>query len=303
MLRLDANTIVLSGPASLDRNDNVRHQMTIWFSFDNGQTWNSRVVDFDYAGYSGMTLVGPDTILLAYDRGNTDGSIIGGTSGSPQYAGGVKLVRINLLALESTTPYEFDWNFNEQAPGQLANINDPSIQDYGPWNQQALVYAATAAQTPQYVAGASPGSSALQLTTNSDEVVLTEGSDYALQVTATESFTTQIVFKTTATSGVIIGTRPTVANWTLQLVNGQVQFSLFDGHEHLDDHEQHCGQRRQLASNRGGARRHEPCAAFVRRRRGSGHAGGRRHDRLAGSQRQSQRRRSRGARRLQHAEQ
>ncbi len=87
MLRLDANTIVLSGPASLDRNDNVRHQMTIWFSFDNGQTWNSRVVDFDYAGYSGMTLVGPDTILMAYDRGNTDGSIIGGTSSSPLYAG------------------------------------------------------------------------------------------------------------------------------------------------------------------------------------------------------------------------
>ncbi len=50
-----------------------------------------------------------------------------------------------------------------------------------------------------------------------------------MQVTATESFTAQIVFKTTATSGVIIGTRPTVANWTLQLVNGQVQFSLFDG--------------------------------------------------------------------------
>ena len=59
--------------------------------------------------------------------------------------------------------------------------------------------------------------------------MLTESSDYALQVTATESFTTQIAFKTTATSGVIIGTRPTVANWTLQLVNGKVQFSLFDG--------------------------------------------------------------------------
>ena len=80
LLRLDANTILFSSPASLDSNDNVRHQMTIWYSVDDAQTWSSKVIDFDYAGYSSMTLVGPDTILIAYDRGDNGGSIVGGTA-------------------------------------------------------------------------------------------------------------------------------------------------------------------------------------------------------------------------------
>ncbi len=229
-LRLDDNTIVISSPFTYDTGDTERHQMTLWYSQDGfGQTWKSKVVDFNYSGYSDMTLVGPDTLLLAYTDGNTGGELTGGTNSSPQSASQIRLVRVNLKWLEdSTTPYEFDWYFNEGAPGQPADRSGPAVADYGPWNQYGLAFSTTASNVAHYVPGASPGSSALDLTNPADEVILTESSDYALQIGAHDSFTVQLTFKTTATSGVIIGTRPTIANWTLQLVNGKVAFSLTD---------------------------------------------------------------------------
>ena len=82
----------------------------------------------------------------------------------------------------------------------------------------------------RYVDGPA-GDTALQLTAQSgaNGVVLSQAYNTALQAGPDDSFTVQIELKTTDSQGTIIGTRPDIRNWALLVVNGQVQFSVFDG--------------------------------------------------------------------------
>jgi sialidase-1 len=229
LLRLDNNVWLL---ASLNNSVGVeRHEMTIWLSYDEGQSWVShRTIDFGYAGYSDMTVIGPDTILLIYTRGRTGGQIVGGgTVSDPALTfEEIELAKINLSWLESTAPYQFEWNFNELAPGMsVANDPLPLAQDSGQWDQKGIIHA-SASPAAQYVAGPN-GDAALRLTSSDDEVVLSQGDSSALQFDLNDGYTIETEFRTTDADGVLIGSRPTVKNWTLAFVGGHAQFSVFDG--------------------------------------------------------------------------
>ena len=139
VVRLNDNVILFSSPASTSFDDEVRHELTIWASYDNGQSWvKKKVVFFGYAGYSDMTVVGPDTVLLTFARGWT-GGLGQADSGvnSPDFYAEIGLVRFNLAWLDSTDPYEFDWYFNDKAPGETTDYRGFGVQDYGPWDQRA----------------------------------------------------------------------------------------------------------------------------------------------------------------------
>lgn len=216
LLRVDANTVLLSAP---DSSDGTRRQMTIWISRDNMQTWvKTKAVYYSYAGYSDMTLSGPHTVLLAYNRGNAAGN-------SAQSIG---LARFDLEWLEDGQSDQFLWHFNEQAIGTKANLDGPSIQDYSPWDNRAQALASTPEAAPTYVAGPG-GNVALRLTAGSDSVMLTPASTQALQFGAQDSFTIELSMRTTATGGVIIGGTPGARGWTLRLVSGRPRLELFDG--------------------------------------------------------------------------
>jgi hypothetical protein len=231
VLRLNDNVLLFSSPASTDWEDETRHEMSIWASYDNGQNWvKKKVVFFGYAGYSDMTVVGPDTVLLTFMRGWT-GGLGQADSGvnSPEFYGEIGMARINLRWLESTDPYEFDWYFNEEAPGAISDYRGSGVQDYGPWDQRAWARASNANVAARYVAGPA-GDSALELTSQSgaNGVVLSQAFNTALQAGPDDNFTVQIMLKTTDTQGTIIGTRTNIRNWSLLLVDGKVQFSLYD---------------------------------------------------------------------------
>ena len=177
-----------------------------------------------------MTLIGTDTLLLTYTRGRTGGQLFGGVP-SPNPAitfEEIALAKINLAWLEATDPYQFDWQFDELPPGSSTPNNPlPVVQDHGQWDQRALIYASTP-PSAQYVAG-SNGSSAIRLSESDDEVVLSQGDTTALQFDVNDGYTIDATFRTTDTNGVLLGSRPTVKNWTLAIVNGHARFSVFDG--------------------------------------------------------------------------
>jgi sialidase-1 len=232
LLRIDGNVLVLS--TLNNAVGNQRHEMTIYLSYDEGEDWvRGRTVDFGYAGYSDMTLVGSDTLLLAYTRGRTGGELFGGSSSTNFIVTfeEIELAKINLTWLQSTAPYYFDWRFNELAPGLTApgitSINTPLpvAQDSGPWDQKALIYSSAPVE---YVAGPN-GDSAVRLTHGDDEVALSQGDQAALQFDINDAYTVEIAFRTSDSDGVLIGSRPTVKNWTLSIVAGHAKFSVFDG--------------------------------------------------------------------------
>lgn len=177
-----------------------------------------------------MTVVGPDTLLLSFNRGWTGGLLPGNSTGNaPEFFQEVALARINLRFLESDHPYEFTWHFNDGAIDSRAAYNGSSVQDYGYWDQRALARASSPITAAVYVPGAADDA-ALQLTgvSGSSGVVLSQAYNYAVQMGVDDSFTVQIEMKTSDTSGVLVGTRPTIRNWTLEVVDGKVRFSLFD---------------------------------------------------------------------------
>ena len=218
LLRVNANTVLLSAP---DSSDGTRRQMTLWISHDDMVTWTkTKTVFFGYSGYSDMVLIAPDTVLLAYNRGHANGN-------SWQAIG---LARVSLSWLESTEdPYQFTWHFNEKSPGQQANIEGTSLQDVGPWDARAQAMAGTPEQAPYYVAG--PGShTALALTRGSDGVMLSPSATHALQFAASDSFTIELVMRTTDSQGIVFGSRagPSVKGWSLTLLNGVPRFRISD---------------------------------------------------------------------------
>lgn len=231
LLRLNDDVLLFSSPRSVDSKDEIRHEMTIWLSYDDGETWTKRkTIFFGYVAYSDMTVVGPDTILLMFNRGWTGGLLPGSSAGNaPEFYQEVAMARINLRFLESDDPYEFTWHFNDGPLGSQASYNGSSIQDYGYWDQRAMARASSPVTAATYVPGAA-GDAALELTAaaGSSGVVLSQAYNYALQIGVNDSFTVQIEMKTSDTTGVIIGTRPTIRNWTLEIVDGKVRFSLFD---------------------------------------------------------------------------
>ena len=69
LIQLDPNTLLFAAPQ--DPNDTgVRQEMTIWASFDEGQTWTEeRVINYDFASYSCMVALGHDTAMLEFAAG------------------------------------------------------------------------------------------------------------------------------------------------------------------------------------------------------------------------------------------
>ena len=215
LLRVDANTVLLSAP---DSSDGTRRQMTIWISRDDMATWTkTKTVFFGYSGYSDMVLVAPDTVLLAYNRGHANGN-------SWQAIG---LARFTLSWLENPDPYQFTWHFNEQPAGQQANIAGTSIQDFGLWDARAQAIASNSAQAPWYVGGPG-GHTALALTRGSDAVRLTPSDTNTLQFLQNDSFTVEIVLRSTDSSGTVLGTCAGSTGWSLRLVNGVLRFEIMD---------------------------------------------------------------------------
>jgi sialidase-1 len=227
LLRLNTNTLLLS---TLNNSvGDLRHEMTIYLSYNEGADWvRGRTIDFGYAGYSDMTLIGQDTILLLYTRGRNGGKLFGASSSTNPALTfeELELAKVNLTWLQSTAPYYFDWQLNEKLPGFNVPISDPLpiAQDSGPWDQKALIYSTSPVQ---YVA--SPTNSAVRLTEGDDELVLSQGDQAALQFDLNDPFTIDVKCRTTDSDGILIGSRPTVKNWTVAVVNGHAQFSMFDG--------------------------------------------------------------------------
>src|SRR5262249_14590244 len=129
LLRLDNNVILFSTPVNTS---GPRVDMTLWMSISEAQGWvPQKVVHYGPAGYSDMSLVGLDTLLVAYGEGGETGSLVSGQAADQvpnnSYAR-IGLERINLRWLQSTDGYQFRWNFNEQPAGTSADTNGPSIQ-------------------------------------------------------------------------------------------------------------------------------------------------------------------------------
>ena len=227
IIRLNDGVILFAAPTN--RFNNFRRGLTIWASYDDAQTWTTkRTVFFGFSAYSDMTVVGPDTILVAYNRGFTGGKVISSGTSVPEWRTETALARVNLQWLEGTDPYQFIYHFNEGAPGEDSNTSGASIQDYGPWDQRAAAFNLINSPAPKYVAGAN-GDSALQLTDDRDEVVLSQGEIEAFQFDVNDSFTIEITMKTSDADGVVIGTQLGIHGWRLSVVDGKLQFVLNDG--------------------------------------------------------------------------
>ncbi len=214
LLRVNENTILFSGP---DSSDGTRRQMTIWVSHDDGATWTkTRALSYDYAGYSDMMLVGPDTVLISYNAGHANNY-------SADY---VTLARFNLDWLLRSEPDEFSWYFNEEAPGARANILGTTITDASLWDNRAAARADSESEAPTYVAGVHAGDSALALTEGSDYVEMTPADTNALKFNSHESFTAQFTIRTSDADGVVIGSNPGDSSWELVVVDGLLQFAF-----------------------------------------------------------------------------
>lgn len=226
ILRLNENVILFAAPDNAATD--MREGMTVWVSYDDAQTWTKKkTVFFGFSSYSDMTVVGPDTVLLAYNRGFTGGAFIAGATGFPRSNTDTALVRLNLRWLENSDPYQFVYYFNEGAPGTRANPAGYAVQDYGPWDQRARAYYLNDTGASLYVSGAS-GDSALALTDNQDEVVLSVNQLDAFQFDLNDSFTIELVMKTGDANGVVLGTRLDIKGWRLSIVDGKLQFIITD---------------------------------------------------------------------------
>lgn len=216
LLRINDHTVVFASPYSTD---GTRHQLTIWVSFDDGVNWTkTKSLSYDFAGYSDMVLVGPDTVLIAYNAGHAN-----------QYSADyVSLARFNLDWLLNSEQPVFNWYFNEEAPGGRPNLVGTSLLDSSVWDNRAGARANSDAEAPTYVNGVHAGDSALAFTEGSDYVELSPANSTAFQTGVGESFTAELTFKTTDANGVIIGNQPGGVGWSLVVVNGKLEFSVAD---------------------------------------------------------------------------
>ncbi len=217
LIQLDPNTLLFAAPQ--DPNDTgVRQEMTIWASFDEGQTWTEeRVISYDFASYSCMVALGNDTAMLEFNAGQ-----VPGTAG---FAGKIDLVKFNLTELENGQTPQFTWNFDEQPIGQAAPIGGSSIRDDGPWDERGTVQ--STGGIPYYVPG-SNGDEALRIV-NGSNVNLSPATTDGLQFGTGQSFTFQFVLRTTSANGVLLGEMPGDPGYTFSLVNGAITLNLNDG--------------------------------------------------------------------------
>jgi hypothetical protein len=217
LISIDPTTLLFAAPLDADNND-VRQQMTIWASFNQGVTWTQeRTINYDFAGYSDMVALGNDTAMLSFNEGQEPGS-----DGSYQKS---ELVKFNLAALLSPQPNQFTWNFNEQPIGQTAPIGGSSIRDDGVLDERGTVQ--STGGIPYYVPG-SNGDEALRIV-NGSNVLLSPATTDGLQFGTGQSFTFQFVLRTTSANGVLLGEMPDDPGYTFSLVNGAIALNVNDG--------------------------------------------------------------------------
>ncbi|MEV5341837.1 exo-alpha-sialidase [Streptomyces sp. NPDC052676] len=175
--------LLLSAPADPDR----RRTMMIRSSHDGGRTWDSvdrgTVVTRDWAGYSDMTEIAPDTVGLLYEAGAVDAR------------DEVRFAR-----------FTEDWLVPPRGP-------DPTTRDLSPYGEQAAVLGGAAPVSD----GASGG--ALALDGTDDAVRLPRRDQLEL---GTRDFTVSLWFRSTAGAGEqpllsiggIGGSQPQIRLWT-----------------------------------------------------------------------------------------
>ena len=220
LIQLDPSTLIFAAPQDPESTGN-RQEMTIWASFDQGQTWTQeRIINYDFASFSSMVALGHDTAMLEFVAGQVPNSVDGDSTYEK-----IELVKFNLAALESTQPAQFTWNFNEQPIGQTAPIGGSSIRDDGPWDERGTVQ--STGGIPYYVPG-SNGDEALRIV-NGSNVLLSPATTYGLQFNAGQSFTFQFVLRTTSANGVLLGESASDPGYTFSLVNGAITLNLNDG--------------------------------------------------------------------------
>ncbi len=217
LIQLDPNTLLFAAPQD-PTDTGIRQEMTIWASFNEGQTWTEeRVISYDFASYSSMVALGHDTAMLEFVAGQNP--VTGGAIDK------IDLVKFNLAELENGQTPQFTWNFDEEPIGQAAPIGGSSIRDDGPWDERGTVE--STGGIPFYVPG-SNGDEALQIV-NGSNVVLSPALTYGLQFSAGQSFTFQFVLRTTSANGVLLGEMPGDPGYTFSLVNGAITLNLNDG--------------------------------------------------------------------------
>lgn len=215
VLRVNENTLVFSAP---DSSNGGRQRMTIWISYNDGFTWTkTKAVFYGYASYSDMVLVGDDTVLLAFNSGRNN----------QDWLRQVTLVRFNLRWLTEPGVPQFTWQFAEKAPGERAELGNGALIDDSIWDNRATAVSSWFPEAPQYVEGPN-GRTALRLTSGVDMVTLSPSLTMGLQLEQTDSITVEMTLRTTATSGVIIGSRPGIIGWSVRLENGAVAVTLDD---------------------------------------------------------------------------
>jgi hypothetical protein len=220
LLRVNANLILFCGPYAPSGG---RRDMAIWASTDETATWHLlKVIDYRVVAYSDMALLDANTILIAYNVA---------TTGLNTFTRSIMARRIDLNWLMDGKPDEFNWYFNEQAPGTPAETAGPTIYDYSFWQNHAQ--AVTTDIPPQYIAGRN-GESALSLGAGSGFVKLTvptidiagQTGNGSMALDTNDDLTVQITMRTTAANGVILGSFAANLGWGLKVVNGKVRFQL-----------------------------------------------------------------------------
>ncbi len=212
------NRVLFSNPPGL-----TRDQLSVRVSYDEGLTWNpGRMVSAHLTGYSDLTILPDGRVGVFYERGVSD------------YREAMWFATFDRDWLETVTD-QVAWHFDEQGNGN-ASAAPGAIQDLGGSGQHAT---ALGSRLPAYGPGAAEygASSALTFTIGSDRVEWADDSGRALDFEANDSFTLEVVMRTSAhasggalSSGGLIAKDwgPNLPSWWLRVQDGQPRFLIED---------------------------------------------------------------------------
>ena len=214
----DRNRLLMSNPPSLDR-----EKLSVRISYDEGLTWTHgrMLYPFD-TGYSDITILPNGAVGVFYERGR---------SISTQE---MWFAILDPSWLEAVADHAW-WNFDEKANG-IASTLPQSIEDVSGFELHA---AGAGNRPPAYVPGAPQygSSSALNFKAGSDHVVWEDDGDRELDFDAADSFTIEVVFRTTehanggaAAAGALVAKDWGVdlPSWWLRVENGVARFLIDD---------------------------------------------------------------------------